>query len=180
MTDVIQNNISEKDAFNSTLKEKALTLKTISNKAKESILSSICKKELEKNMNDGEEKINNEDMDIRLANNRKNFLRLIYNNNDAPQYNEKDKKFIFDNKLITNEINRTKLYNEFPSSIRGEFKDKHFFKTKKQLRLTEFDNSKGFISKEKYGYKNVNSNGDELSSYVDPMWIRPLHKDGFK
>ena len=180
LTDVIQNNISEKNAFSSTLKEKALTLKTISNKAKEVIHRSIYQKELEKNMNDYEEKINNENTDILLDNNRNTFLRLRYNNHDAPQYNEKDKKFIFDNKLITNEINRTKLYNEFPSSIRGEFKDRQFFKTKKQLRLNEFDNSRGFISKEKYGYKNLNSNGDELTSCVDPMWIRPLHKDAFK
>ena len=180
LTNVIQNNISDKDAFSSTLREKALTLKTISNKAKESIHRALIQKELEKNMNDCEEKINKEKSDILLNNNRKNFLKLRYNNHEAPQYNKKDKKFILENKMITDEINRTKLYKNFPSSIRGEFHEKKFYKNKKQLKLNEFDNSKGFITKEKYGYKNINSNGDELTSCVDQMWIRPIHKDAFK
>ena len=180
LTDVIQNNVSDKDAFSSTLREKALTLKTISPKAKEAIHKALYQKELEKNMNDCEEKINYENTDTLLNNNRNNFLKLKYNNNDRPQYNDKDSKFIQDNKLITDEINRTKLYKEFPSCIRGEFNERKFFKEKKQLKLTEFDNNKGFISKEKYGYKNLNSNGDELTSCVGPMWMRPLHKDAFK
>jgi hypothetical protein len=41
-------------------------------------------------------------------------------------------------------------------------------------------NYKGYITKEKYGYKNFDSNGDELTSCQDPMWIRPLHKDAYK
>ena len=45
ITDVIQNNLSDKDAFSMTLREKALTLKTISNKAKDSIIKSIDKKD---------------------------------------------------------------------------------------------------------------------------------------
>ena len=180
LTDVIQNNISEKDAFSSTLRDKALKLKTISNKAKESIHKAIYQRELEKNMNECEEKINNEQIDMLLNNNRNNCLKLKYNNNDAPQYNSKDQIFILENKMITEEINRTKLYKEFPSSTRSEFNEKIFFKKKEPLKLTEFDNNNGFISKEKYGYKNLNSNGDELTSLVDPMWIRPLHKDAFK
>ena len=180
LTDVIQNNVSDKDQFSSTLKEKALTLKTISNKAKEAIHKVIYKNEFEKNMNEYEEKINNENIDVLLDNNRNSFLKLQYNNHDAPQYNESDKKFILDNKLTTDEINRTKLYKEFPSSIRGEFNERKFYKNKKQLKLTEFENNKGTISKEKYGYKNLKSNGDELTSCVDPMWIRPLHQDAYK
>ena len=180
LTDVIQNNISEKDAFSSTLKEKALKLRTISNKAKEAIHKSLYQKELEKNMNEYEEKINNDNLDMLLANNRNNFLKLSYNNHDSPQYKPKDKKFILENKTITEGINRTKLYKDFPSSTRSEFNEKKFFKNKKQLKLTEFDNNRGFITKEKYGYKNINSNGDELTSCVNPMWIRPLHKDAFK
>ena len=180
LTDFIQNNVSDKDAFSTTLREKALTLKTISNKAKEAIHRAIYQKELEKNMNDGEEKMNGEKIDILLNNNRKNFLKLRYNNQEAPQYNNEDKKFITENKFITEKINRTKLYRDFPSSIKAEFIEKRFYKNKKQLKVSEFDNSKGIISKEKYGYKNINSNGDELTSCVDPMWIRPLHKDAFK
>jgi hypothetical protein len=180
LTDVIQNNISDKDDFSSTLRQKALTLKTISNKAKEAIHKIIFKNELEKNMNDCEEKINIENVDTLLDKNRNNFLKLKYNNHDAPQYNEKDKNFILENKVITDEINKTKLYKEFPSSIRGEFNDKFCYKIKKQLKLTEFDNNKGCISKEKYGYRNIKSNGDELTSCVDPMWIRPLHEDAYQ
>ena len=180
LTDVIQYNISDKDAFSSTIKEKALTLKTIGSKAKESIIKSISEKEVEKKVEDNEEKINSEKIDAMLNNNKKNFLKLRYNNCEAPQYNEKDNYFVLRNKTITNEINKTKLYKEFPSSIRGEFHDKKFYKTKRQLKLSEFENSKGLITKEKYGYKNINSNGDELTSCLDPMWIRPLHKDAFK
>ena len=47
LTDVIKNSVSEKDAFNSTLRQKALTLRTISNKAKESIQRSIQKKDFD-------------------------------------------------------------------------------------------------------------------------------------
>ena len=66
--------------------------------------------------------------------NRNNFLKLKYNNHDGSKYNEKDTKFIQDNKLITDEINRTKIYKEFPSSIREEFNEWGFFKEKKHLK----------------------------------------------
>ena len=92
-----------------------MTLKTISNKAKEAIHRAIYQKELEKNMNDGDEKMSGEKIDILLNNNRKNFLKLRYNNQEAPQYNNEDKKFITENKFITEKINRTKLYRDFPS-----------------------------------------------------------------
>lgn len=177
ITDVIQNNLSDKDAFSMTLREKALTLKTISNKAKDSIIKSIDKKDFIRSMKNCEEKINNDKVDLLLEKNRKNFLRLKYNNCDGPKYNEKDTKFIFENKTVTDKINRTKLYNGFPSSIKEEFHEvDYFFNNKEPLKMTDY-NSKGFISKEKYGYKNANSNGDELTSCQDPMWIRPLHDD---
>ena len=180
LTDVLQNNISDKEAFSSTLREKALTLKTISNKARESINKVLYQKELEKKMKECEEKINNDNTDTLLNNNRNNFLRLRYNNCDAPQYNEKDKIFIIDNKTVTNRINRTKMYKDFPSSTREEFNEKKFYKSKKQLKVSEFDNKNGFISKEKYGYKNINCIGDELTTCQNPMWTRPMHKDAFK
>ena len=180
LTDVIQNNISDKDVFSSTLREKALTLKTISPKAKEAINKVLYQKEFEKNMKECEEKINLEKANTLLNENRNNFLRLRYNNCDAPQYNEKDKKFILENQKTTNKLNRTKLYKDFPSSIKEEFKIKQYIKNKKQLKLTEFDNNKGFVTKEKYGYKNLNCNGDEFTSCQDPMWLRPLHKDALK
>lgn len=177
LTDVIQNNISDKEAFSSTLRDKALTLKTISSKAKESIQRAIIQKDLEENMKNGEEKINNENTDILLKNNRNNFLRLRYNNCDAPQYNEGDKQFIAEKKLVTDKKNITLLYKEFPSSIKEEFNDITVYKKKEPLKM---NNYKGYITKEKYGYKNFESNGDELTSCQDPMWIRPLHKDAYK
>ena len=131
-------------------------------------------------MKECEEKINNDNTDTLLNNNRNNFLRLRYNNCDAPQYNEKDKIFIIDNKTVTNRINRTKMYKDFPSSTREEFNEKKFYKSKKQLKVSEFDNKNGFISKEKYGYKNINCIGDELTTCQNPMWTRPMHKDAFK
>ena len=181
LTDVIQNNISDKDVFNSTLRQKALTLKTISSKAKEEINKVLYQKDFEKKMKEYDEKIKNEKADILLKyNNRKNFLKLSYNNCDAPQYNDKDKKFINENKSITNRINRTKMYKEFPSSIKEEFDEQKYYKKKKQLKLSEFNNEQGFITKEKYGFKNVNCNGDEFTSCQSPMWLRPLHSDAFK
>ena len=177
LTDVIQNNISDKEAFSSTLRDKALTLKTISNKAKESIQRAIIQKDLEENIKNSEEKINNKNTDLLLKNNRDNFLRLRYNNCDAPQYNEGDKQFIADKKLVTDKKNITLLYKEFPSSIKEEFNDITVYKKKEPLKMTDY---KGFITKEKYGYKNFDSNGDELTSCQDPMWIRPLHKDAYK
>jgi hypothetical protein len=180
ITDVIQNNLSDKDAFSSTLRQKALTLKTISSKAKDAINKVLYQTEFDKRMKECEEKINNENTDILLKNNRNNFLRLRYNNCDAPQYNEKDKLFISENQRTTKRLNRTKMYKEFPSSIKEEFKEKKFFKNKEQLKLTEFNNTRGFITKEKYGYKNLNCNGDEFTSCLSPMWKRPLHEDAFK
>ena len=177
LTDAIQNNISDKEAFSSTLRDKALTLKTISSKAKESIQRAIIQKDLEENIKNGEEKINNENADLLLNNNRNNFLRLRYNNCDAPQYNESDKQFIADKKLVTDKKNKTLLYKEFPSSIKEEFNDITVYKKKEPLKMNDY---KGFITKEKYGYKNFDSNGDELTSCQDPMWIRPLHKDAYK
>jgi hypothetical protein len=180
LTDVIQNNVSDKDVFSSTLREKALGLKLISPMSKEAINKVFYEKEFEKNMKECEEKISKENANSLLLNNRSNFLQLRYNNCDAPQYNEKDKKFIIENLRSTNKLNRTKMYKDFPSSIKEEFKEKKIYNIKKQLKLSEFNNDRGFISKEKYGYRNLNCNGDELTSCQSPMWLRPLHEDAFK
>lgn len=153
LTDVIKNNVSEKDAFNSTLRQKALTLKTISNKAKESIQRSIQKIEYNTNMKNSEEKINHENMDIILKNSPKDFLRLSYNNCDAPQYNQKDKKFVNKNITITEQINKTKLYNGFPSSTREEFNKIDYLK-KNQFNSTNYDNKRKIFSEEKYKIQN--------------------------
>ena len=153
LTDAIKNSVSEKDAFNSTLRQKALTLRTISNKAKESIQRSIKKKEFSPNMKNREEKITIEKKDILLKKSPKDFLRLDYNNCDAPQYNIKDKKFIMKNITITNKINKTKLYNGFPSSTREEFNNIDVLKNNK-FNSTNYDNKRKIFSEEKYKIQN--------------------------
>ena len=153
LTDVIKNSVSEKDAFNSTLRQKALTLRTISNKAKESIKRSIQKKDFDTNLSNCEEKINYENKDILLKNSPRDFLRLSYNNCASPQYNKKDKQFVIKNITITNKINKTKLYNGFPSSTREEFNKIDFLKNN-QFNSTNYDNKRKVFSEEKYKIKN--------------------------
>ena len=153
LTDVIKNSVSEKEAFNSTLRQKALTLKTISSKAKESIQRSIQKKEFNTNMENCEEKINYENKDILLKKSPRDFLRLSYNNCDAPQYNKKDKKFVIKNITITDKINKTKLYHGFPSSTREEFNKIDFLKNN-QFNSTNYDNKRKIFSEEKYKIQN--------------------------
>jgi hypothetical protein len=155
LTDVIKNSVSEKDAFNSTLRQKALTLRTISNKAKESLKRSIQKKDFSPNIKNSEEKINYEKKDILLKSSPRDFLRLSYNNNDAPEYNKKDKKFIIKNIAITNKINKTKLYSGFPSSTREEFNKIEFLK-KNQFNSTNYDNKRKILPEEKCKIQNSN------------------------
>ena len=180
LTDVINNNVSDKDQFSDTLKNKAISLKTVGNNAKIVLENSLRQKEIDDNMNQCNAEIEKNNADELLENSRSNLLKLKYNNCDAPKYNKTDSMFIKENKIITEQINKTKLYKDFPSSTRAEFNEKRLIPNKKLLKLTEFDNSKGYISKEKYGYNNVNSNGNELLNCQDAMWIRPLHKDAFK
>ena len=180
ISNVIKHLPNDKDVFSSTLREKALKLTTINSRAKESIYRNIKQKESEKSFSDEKNNPKFCRTGTNMFNKFNKFLNLEYNNCDNPQYNKKDKKFIDDNKYITQAINRTKLYKDFPSSIREEFNQKVFYKKKKQLKMNELEGNNNFISKEKYGYKNVNSFGDELTSCQNQMWIRPLHKDAFK
>ena len=180
LTDVISNSISDKNQFSNTLKNKALSLKTVNEKTKNVLEKTLTQKEYEDNINQYNNEIEKNNIDELLENSRSNLLRLKYNNCDAPKYNKTDSIFIKENKIITKQINKTKLYKDFPSSIRAEFNEKKVIPNKKLLKLNEFDNSKGCISKEKYGYSNINSNGNELLNCQDAMWIRPLHKDAFK
>ena len=180
LTDVINNTKSDKEQFSNTLKNKALSLKTIGNNTKTVLEKTLKQKEFEDNINQCNAEIEKNNVDELLDNSRSNLLKLKYNNCDAPKYNKIDSKFIKETKVITEQINKTKLYKDFPSSTRAEFNEKRVIPNKKLLKLNEFDNSKGCISKEKYGYSNVNSNGNEMLNCQDAMWIRPLHKDAFK
>lgn len=131
LTDYNKENITEKDAFRETLKQKAIGLKTISNKAKAVIQKNLYENELEKNRDDLELKNNEKKLKIMVENSKNNFLKLKYNNMEPPLYNEKDKNFILENKMITERLNRTKLYKDFPSAIREEFIEKKIYKNKR-------------------------------------------------
>ena len=131
LTDFNQNNKSEKDNFRDTLKNKAMGLTTISNKAKAAIQKSIYDNELAKNLDELEEKKKAKKMEILIENSKNNFLKLKFNNTRRPLYNRKDSDFIWENKAITNRLNKTKLYKDFPSAIREEFIEKRIYKNKR-------------------------------------------------
>ena len=131
LTDFNQNNKSEKDNFRDTLKNKAMGLTTISNKAKAAIQKSIYENELEKKCDELEEKKRAKKLEILIENSKNNFLKLRFNNTNRPSYNLNDREFIWENKAITNRLNRTKLYKDFPSPIREEFIEKRIYKNKR-------------------------------------------------
>ena len=58
-------------------------------------------------------------------------MKLRFNNTNRPSYNLNDREFIWENKAITNRLNRTKLYKDFPSPIREEFIEKRIYKNKR-------------------------------------------------
>ena len=131
LTDFNQNNKSEKDNFRDTLKNKAMGLTTISNKAKAAIQKNIYENELEKKCDELEEKKRAKKLEILIENSKNNFLKLRFNNTNRPSYNLNDREFIWENKAITNRLNRTKLYKDFPSPIREEFIEKRIYKNKR-------------------------------------------------
>ena len=130
LSDFIKNDKSDKVLFTETLQEKAKSLKTISTKAKFVIQKNLEKNEWEKNEGEYTKKINKEKIDIMIENSKNNFLKLKYNNMERPSYNEKDTKFIMENKSITSRLNRTKLYKDFPSALKEEFIEKRIYKNK--------------------------------------------------
>lgn len=182
INDVNKNSKSIKDKFSENLKNKALSLKTISNKSKEVIEKSIIQKSFEEIIKQENNKDNNEDKsyDNLLNNCRTNLLNLKYNNCFAPKYNNKDQFFIDENAFITKRLNKTKLYKEFPSKTREEFNEKKIIKYK-SLHKNNKVNKGNIILKDKYGTDddNDNKNNDDYY-YLKKMWKRPLHKDAFK
>ena len=138
LTDYNQKIKSDKDAFSDTLKEKAKGLKTVSDKAKISVMKNLDKNELEKNETELEEKNKKKKIEILIENSKNNFLKLKYNNT-RPKYNSKDEKFIIENKDITHRLNRTKLYKDFPTPLREEFIEKRIYKNK-SLFKSQYNN----------------------------------------
>ena len=178
INDVIKNTESIKDKFTSTLRDKALGLKTISNKSKKVIENSIKQNSLEDNLKKeyNEEKCDKKHCNSILNNCRSNLLKLKYNNCKVPKYNTKDKLFIDENEFITKKINKTKLYKEFPSKTREEFNTKKIIKYKSLNKNIKVKGN--VILKEKYGSDDINKNNDEYY-YLKQMWNRPLHKDAY-
>ena len=155
LTDYNKKNLSSKEAFNETLKEKAQRLKTISNKAKESIQKSLNKNRIEKSRNEIEKRNKRLNTEILVKNSKNNFLKLRYNNMTKPSYNKKDSEFILENKAITSRLNRTKMYKGFPSALREEFMDKRIYKNKNLFKASEFENNK--LAERKYIIKVENN-----------------------
>jgi len=131
LVDFNKNNITEKEAFSDTLRQKAIGLKTISNKAKAVIQKNLYENDLEENRNKLKQKNNIKKLKILIENSKNNFLNLNYNNTERPSYNKKDKEFILENKTITKRLNKTKLYHDFPSALKEEFIEKRIYKNKK-------------------------------------------------
>ena len=131
LADFNKNNITEKEAFSDTLRQKAIGLKTISNKAKAVIQKNLYENDLEENRNKLKQKNNIKKLKILIENSKNNFLNLNYNNTERPSYNKKDKEFILENKTITKRLNKTKLYHDFPSSLKEEFIEKRIYMNKR-------------------------------------------------
>ena len=170
--DVIQNSRDYKEDFMKTVDEKSLSLKTITNKSKISLESNIRKKEKQK-MNRTTNGLirNNSDLDILLTKNRTNLLNLKNNNMEPAEYSKEDKKFIEENKRVTNRINNCNLYKFFPAKTRMEFELKKVFPNKKLFSIND-----------DWGTININNykSKKEIFSCLEPIWTRPLHLDAFK
>lgn len=123
LNDTIKKTHSERDLFMKTLRQKAYSLKTINFKTKESVKRSSIYKNFY--IPDKENKKNQEDIkkNIKqlLDNKNINILKLDNNNKEIFKSNIKDKSFNDNNKFLTNRINRTKLYKDFPLKARAEF-----------------------------------------------------------
>ena len=182
INNVIKNSESLKDKFGNALKEKALSLKNINERTRKVIEKSMNNNNEENNGENIDNKnndINNEEYyDMLMDNCTSNLLKLRYNNSEKPEYNEKDQKFIEENKFITSRLNTTKLFKDFPSKTREEFNEKKIIIPKNLQKASKYTGK--ITLKEKYG--NDNECADKLiqEDYLKAMWKRPLHKDAYK
>ena len=175
ITNAIKNTPNIRDKFINILNKKAMGLKTINTQVKKNNIKFFYNKIGNENNN----KSNFEkSFDMLLDKNKTNLLKLKYNNTSKLEYNKEDKLFIQENEYITKRLNKTKMYNEFPSKTREEFNVKKIFKSKELFKINK--PLKHLIKKIKYGddadLKHFNINKKK----EDDMWIRPLHKDAFK
>jgi len=142
ITDFNKNTTGSKEAFIEALRSKALGLKTISNKTKQSLKKCLRRNETEKYRKEFEKRNQRFKTEILVKNSKNNFLKLKKNNMEKPFYNKKDMEFILENKSITSRANRTKLYKEFPTALREEFIDKRIYKNKNLFKINDLENNK--------------------------------------
>lgn len=171
ISDYLKSNKSVKDDFNTTLKDKALSLRTINNKAKDNILSQTEKmKELA--ITENKEMNNDEGFDELFNTCKGNLLELKKQNQPPFEYNQEDNKFIKENDHIYKRFNKTTLYRDFASPNRIEFAEKKVKPVKRKYKILEDGN---FVSKEGYSFSNM-----DYLSCQDKIWKRPLHEDHLK
>ena len=176
ITDVLNTDGNSKDKFSQTLREKAMGLRTINSRAKESLNSTIARKqkleEIEQKNSELIAKKENLNLDDMLESCKDNLLNLKYNNFPPYNYTEYDQKFIYDNDYITKSINNGELYKDFPSKTRMEFDVKKIIVPRKKNKISYVPN---LVKKDKYNY-----NEKALFNVQPEMWIRPLHKDAYE
>ena len=172
---VIKRTETLSEKFGKTIQIKALNLSNINEQTK---------KVIEKSMNNSRNNAIDNNLDEgkyykALVKNSGNYLlKLKYNNEENPKYNSKDSEFIKDNKYITQKLNRTLLFKDFPSKTREEFNEKKVIKYKSLKKNNKYFGK--VLLQDKYG------NGEDIKDklinedYLKTMWKRPLHKDAYK
>lgn len=171
INDYLKSTQSVKDDFNTTLRDKALSLRTINLKAKDNILNQTEKIKGLVTM-ENEVANNDEELDDMFKTCRENLLDLKKQNELPFEYNQEDSRLIKENEHIYKRFNNTTLYNDFASPHRMEFSEKKIQKKRKKYKILEDGN---FVNKEGYSFSNM----DHISCQ-DELWKRPLHKDHFK
>jgi hypothetical protein len=170
---VIKNEETLSEKFGKTLRLKALNLTNVNSQTKKSIEKSMTSN-TENELNFDEEKY----YKTLVENSGNNLLKLKYNNEPNPKYSSKDKKFIEENKYITKKLNRTKLYEGFPSKTREEFNEKKIIKYKSLKKNHKYLGN--IILEKKYGNEEDFKDKRIVEDYLKTMWKRPLHKDALK
>ena len=179
LNNIIKNSESLKNTFGKVLKQKALSLKNINEQTKKVIEKTMTNGDNENNNDKNNDNNNDENYyDSLLDNCTTNLLKLKNNNCDNPEYDIKDQQFINENKYITNFINKTKLYKDFPSKTREEFNEKKIIIPKKLLKNSKYQGN--VVLRKKFGKDEDNSDKMIQEDYLQKMWKRSLHEDAYK
>ena len=175
---VIKNSDSLKNQFGDVLKQKALSLKNINDKTRKIIERAMNNADIENEIIRNNNSLEESYYDALLNNCSSNLLNLKYNNCEAPKYSSKDKKFINETKYITQRLNKTQLFKDFPSKTREEFNEKKIIIPKSLHKNSKYNGN--IVLKDKYGKYKDNIDKIIEKDYLKKMWNRPLHKDAYK